>query len=296
MKSKFLRYSAIHWSLLSSMLLISCSEKPAPKPETGLSPYIATAKGRVDVEGGLIKLSAPTEGILRQYKINEGDTIKADQMLAQIDDQSTRLNAEIARAELAQAQTTMQTLSIKLAAAEREISRISPLAADNTVEKQSLDTLQDQRKTVLAEMATNKAAIAVAQKRLRLVEYGLEMSQMHAPVAGKIIKRMVTIGEHVSTGSPILMIEPDAPHIIRGELEERFINDVKIGQAAEIILEADDTQRFTAKVLRIGQIVGNRSSSDDPQEKQDAHVVDFVLSIDAPKLLIGQRVIVRILR
>jgi hypothetical protein len=60
-----------------------------------------------------------------------------------------------------------------------------------------------------------------------------------------------------------------------------------------VTLEADEQQRFKARVLRLGTVVGNRTAGDDPAERQDARVVECVLALEAQTLRIGQRVIVR---
>ena len=61
-------------------------------------------------------------------------------------------------------------------------------------------------------------------------------------------------------------------------------------------MEADESQHFQATVLRLGLVVGQRTPTDDPNERQDNRVVECVLAIDAPLLLIGQRVIVRFVK
>lgn len=91
----------------------------------------------------------------------------------------------------------------------------------------------------------------------------------------------------------LFLFAPEIPRIVRAELEERFIHQVKPGQSADVVLEADESHHFKATVTRIGLVVGQRTPSDDPKEKQDNRVVECVLSIDAPDLLVGQRVIVR---
>jgi len=110
-------------------------------------------------------------------------------------------------------------------------------------------------------------------------------------------QRQARPGNGVSTlnVTPLFLFAPDAPRIVRAELEERFLGAVQPGQSAEIVLEAKPSHRRAGKVLRIGKVVGQRIPSDDPTERQDSRVVECVLALDDTDLLIGQRVIVRFL-
>ena len=83
---------------------------------------------------------------------------------------------------------------------------------------------------------------------------------------------------------------------MRAELEERFVPMVRVGQTAQVALEADESRQYTAKVLRLVHVVGQPSPSDDPTVRRDISVVECVLSIEASAVLIGQRVLVRFKR
>jgi HlyD family secretion protein len=96
--------------------------------------------------------------------------------------------------------------------------------------------------------------------------------------------------------TPLFLFAPDVPRIVLAELEEQYLGVVAPNQAAEIVLEAENTKTWRGKVLRVGRVVGARTPSDDPGEKQDNRVVEVVVSFeDAQTLLIGQRVVVRFL-
>lgn len=116
-----------------------------------------------------------------------------------------------------------------------------------------------------------------------------------AALAGQIIQRQARPGNGVSTlnVTPLFLFAPDGPRIARVEVEEHALPEIAVGQSVEVVLDADHRQRWTAHVLRIGRMVGARTPSDDPTERQDNRVVEVVLSIDAPEALIGQRVVAR---
>jgi HlyD family secretion protein len=268
----------------------------AAQPAATTSPYSAIAKGRIDIRGGLLRLTARREGTVQKVLVEEGDNVKAGQMLVQLDDQQARVAFDLAKAELEQTKRILPALEAKRIAAEREEARLLPLTADNTVARQELDQAGDQVRLAKAEIASASAAVDTAVVRVKAAELEIGQYCLRAPSDGQIMRAQTRAGDFVGSQNTLFLFAPQAPRVVLAELEERFVPGIKPGQAAEVILEADETHKYPAKVVRIGRMVGARTPSDDPHERQDDHVVECILSLDAPQLLIGQRVIVRIFK
>jgi HlyD family secretion protein len=280
------------------LLLAACTPQEEPPAPARPSEFIASAKGRVDIEGGLVRLAAQREGLIEQVLVEEGQRVQAGQVLAVLADEGPQRAARQAQAETRQAQRQLGPLQIRLKAAERELARLRPLAAAQLVPGQELDAAQDQAEQLRAEIALAQAGVAVAQAREQVAQEEIAQRRVRAPAAGTVVRRQARAGDGVSiaTVTPLFLFAPDAPLIVRAELEERWLGQVRAGQAAELMLEADETRRLAARVLRLAPVVGQRTPGDDPAERQDARVVEVVLALDAastPPPLIGQRVIVR---
>jgi HlyD family secretion protein len=293
--------SAVALCLAASLLLGACSDPAATDrgaaaaASAPTAAYVASAKGRIDIEGGLIRLAAQREGVIDKVLVEEGDTVQRNQVLAVLVDEQARRATALARAEQAQSQAALPAIEVRLAAALREEQRLAPLAADQTVAAQDLDNARDQVRAARAEQVAARAAVASAAERVKQADYEIEQRVVRAPLAGKIVKRQARPGDGVSiaTVTPLFLFAPDGPRIVRAELEERFVPLVRAGQVAQVTLEADESRQYSARVLRLGHVVGQPSPSDDPTSKRDSSVVECVLSIEAGDVLIGQRVIVR---
>lgn len=281
-----------------TLLLAACSDTPdtpAASSAAASPAAAAAAKGHIDVEGGVVRLAARRDGVIRSVQVEEGAQVEAGALLAELDNTLVERELALARSELAQARSQAAPARIRVAAAERERRRLQPLAPEDLVAGQDLDRARDEEASARAELATLEAAAEVAQRRVAVAEQRIEEGLVRAPARGQIIRRQARPGNGVSSlnVTPLFVFVPEAPRIVRAELEERFLPAVRPGQGAEIVLEADDSRRFSARVLRVGRMVGGRTPSDDPAERQDNRVVECVLALDAPELLIGQRVIVR---
>ena len=284
------------------LVLAACTDEPTTDPAAKMSPasspFAASAKGRIDIEGGVIRLAAQREGVIVKVLVEEGDSVVAGQALALLGDEQVRRAALQTRAELAQAQAALPGIEVRLAAARREARRLEPLVGDQTVTGQEFDTARDQVRSLRAELQLGNAATTVAAARVKVAEYEIEQRVIRAPLAGKIVRRQARPGDgvSVSTVTPLFSFAPDTPRIVRVELEERFLALVKAGQSAEVVLEADGSRKYNAKVLRLGHVVGLPTANEDLTARKDAGIVECVLSVDAPDVLIGQRVIVRFAR
>ena len=282
------------------IVLMGC--KPGTKPPLRsdvativTTEIVASAKGRIDIEGGVVRLAARHDGVIDKVLVEEGERVMAGQILATLDAALAQRNLDLARSEERQAKCQVVPLRIRLAAADRELNRLEPLAIDDTISRHDLDRAKDEQALARAEMASFQAGVDIAIQRVAIAERGVEERLVRAPVDGQIIQRQARPGNGVSTLNitPLFLFAPDAPRIVRAELEERFIVSVKPRQQAEIVLEADSARRWIGQVLRIGKVVGQRTPSEDPSERQDTRVVEAVISVQAKDLLIGQRVIVR---
>jgi HlyD family secretion protein len=263
------------------------------------TPYAAIASGKADVEGGIIQVAARTAGVVRQVFVQEGDTVRKGEVLAQLEDDQPRLAAQTAAANLAQAKAQVEALQVQLRAANRELARLQRLAPSNFVAAQDLDKAKDAVASAQAALQTQHAVIATSTAQLAQSSYNLELTHIRAPADGKIVRRYANPGAGASTlnVSDMFDLEPNTARIVRAEIPEGALPQVTIGQEAELTPEADESKIFVGHVLRRSGMFGARKlQSDDPTERTDERVVEVVVSADAAPFLIGQRVLVKFMK
>lgn len=293
-----------------AVAVILLDDPTAPSPGSGIadesptdrnsyvSRYAGMARGLVDVEGGIIRLAASRDGIVREVLVEEGDHVQAGQVLAIQDDRQARLALDVAEAECAEVRANLELLQVQLTAAERERDRIDPLVARGAATQRALDETIDRTRFLGAEMVAIEARLRTAEARRSVAAYEVEQRTIRAPVDGWIVRRQARPGDGVSTlnVTTLFWFVPDAPRIIRAEVEEQFVAALTPGMTAEIVPESDETMVFDARVLRVGQVYGpKRPVAYDPMERVDVRVVECVLALEdgAQDLLLGQRVMVR---
>lgn len=284
--------------LLVISLALSLSGCDAPSPattKTTPSPWAAVAKGYISIEGGLISIDAPRPGIIKEILVEEGSVVKKGQVLARIEDNEALDALNIKIKQKTEAERDLEWAQQKLIIATREFNRLAKLEP-SVISVQQHDNVTDQMLLQQRELAMKEAALETANAGVKAAELEAGKYQVVAPTDGRIVRRDARPGEGASTlnVTRLFMLAPNAPRIVRAELEDVFVNAVQPGQYAEVTLENNDNRIYKAQVLRLSEVFGPRQPTDDPNVNQDTRVIECVLALDAPHIRIGQRVLVRI--
>jgi membrane fusion protein (multidrug efflux system) len=172
-------------------------------------------------------LIARRQGQILRLAVEEGAWVEKGASLAVLDDREARLAVE--RTELA----------AKMA--DRELERANQLGKQGYLSPKQVDDL---------EVARRNAAVALEQAR-----YDLSLTRVTAPFSGRVIDRMVKLGETVSEGKACFRIADFDPILARVYFPERELARVRVGQEAAIVLDADPGRAFPAKVTLVNPAV-----------------------------------------
>ncbi|MEX8517861.1 MAG: efflux RND transporter periplasmic adaptor subunit [Leptothrix sp. (in: b-proteobacteria)] len=193
-------------AVLLLSLLAACS-RPEPAPE----PIRAVRTLTVGVESASLvrefaaevrprtesRLAFRVGGKLVRRSVDLGDTVKAGQLLAQLDPQDLKLGQEAARAAVQAAQTQQE-----LAAAD--FKRYKELHQQGFI---GAAELERRDATLKAAQATLEQVRAQAGVQVNQASY----AQLLADVSGVVIGVDAEPGAVVAAGTPILRLAPDGP-------------------------------------------------------------------------------------
>lgn len=287
-----------------SWLLAACSKSADAPTGTTAKPvaaYAAVARGRIDIEGGLLSLSMPREGTLASVTVHEGDHVKQGQLLAALDTEPATLAVDAAQAQMEQAQAQLKLLAIKQVAAKQRAQRLTAAVAAGAGDGQSADDAREAAAQLDAEQQADRAAQDMAGQKLQEARYELKQRSLLAPFDAEVVRVLAQPGASVSPSSgPLFTLLPQKPRIVRAELNESFVGVIQPGMHAEVVADGGSgNTQWSAHVLRIGNVYGPATLENDPQIRANARTVECVLAFDQPDsdqtrdLRIGQRVIVR---
>lgn len=293
------------WSiglLVTVTAVAGCSRRDRDPPAAHAAPdttaYVAVARGRIAVEGGLLKLSMPVAGTLASVAVHEGDHVSRGQALATLDSGPAQAALDMAKAELDQAKATQKLLSVQWKAAQQQAQRETAAAAAGAGSGQSADAAKSSVAQLDAKRDAARAATAIARARVDAAQYTLAHDTLRAPIDADVVHVMAQPGATVSADSgPLFTLLPARRRIVRAELSASYVDAVHIGMHAQVNLDdSQGTPIGSAQVLRIGEVFSPATLGADPETRANARTVECVLSLDKKtRLRIGQRVLVSFL-
>jgi len=236
--------------------------------KTATATPLATASGGggsvLDATGYVVArrqatVSSKVTGKIVELNIEEGQHVKAGQVLARIDDTNTRTQYELARSQLDAARSALAEVRVNLADAERTYKRNKDLAAQKLVSQQQLDTSQANYEGLQARLESTQRNVDVAQRNVGVQQQQLTDTIVRAPYDGVITVKNAQQGEMISplsaggagtrTGIGTL-VDMDSLEI-EVEVNENFINRVLPEQKVEAVLNAYPDWRIPAHVIAI---------------------------------------------
>lgn len=259
--------------------------------------FVAIARGRVDVPGGLLRVATPYGGRIERWGIEAGSVVKQGQMLVQLDTREPRAALELAKAEHGRAAAQLEVLRTELLVArarrERAIANPQPGTAGT-------QALEDARFAVVyagQQLAAQELAVQAEKHRVDQATHVLASATVRAPENGQVVQRIAQVGEYVEPHGLVLHLLPDGPRIVRADLNEALIARVQAGMRAEVVSVGDDRVVHGARVMTVGEVFGPPRAPDTAgsEEVADTRVVECLLQLDDTALRVGQRVLVRFL-
>jgi membrane fusion protein, macrolide-specific efflux system len=283
-----------------TLILSACSKTSAPapaNPPAATQNFVAIARGRVDVEGGLIHVGASRDGTVSELHGEVGAEVKAGDILVVLDTRQAQIAVDLAKSEINAAQAQASLLRAKLPSLKTRAARVIEATQAGAASGQSADDARQAMAELDAEIAVADTGVEAARQKLKAANFEIEARTLRAPVAGRIIARSVHVGDIVSaqTAADLFELLPDGPRIVRAELNEGFVSKVTVGMNAEVHADVDAAKTFPARVVRIGEVFGPSKLLESGQDPTDTRDVECILELTNADLKIGQRVQVRFL-
>ncbi|EIM04309.1 HlyD family efflux transporter periplasmic adaptor subunit [Rhodanobacter denitrificans] len=282
--------------LLTPWLLVACSRHADPVATPPAPAYAAVARGRIDVEGGLLRLGAPGDGRLVEIDAHEGEQVRRGQVLAVLETEPARIALASAQAELDQARAQLALVEARLAGAKQHAHRLAAAARAGAGDGQSADDAQGAAVELAAQRTAMRASVALAEQKRAAARFELAQRTLKAPIDADVVRVTAQAGASVSMQpGALFVLLPRTPRIVRADLSEAYAGKVTVGMPALVRVEGQsDAAAWPAHVLRTGSIVGPSSLEDDPQLRANSRTVECVLVLDtAPPPRVGQRVLVQ---
>src|SRR3954470_15823097 len=254
---------------------------------------VVTASGQIKPKT-IVNVGANAMGRIVRLFVREGDTVKKNQVLAQLENvqsaadvamtratvSSSQTDALAAEAALNTAQAQLKSSTADLSRAKLEYERADSLYKDKLISKADYDTkkaayevadavhTQDIARVAQSKAQVDSAGGRVGQAKAQLTRVSdvLSKTTYTAPFDGTVTNLPVREGETVvmgiqnSPGSTLMTVADMSVITAEVKVDETDIVNVKIGQPVEITIDAIPKKIFHGTVTEIGNNAIIRSS------------------------------------
>ncbi|MBW3550739.1 MAG: efflux RND transporter periplasmic adaptor subunit [Proteobacteria bacterium] len=178
----------------------------APQVRTARAVEIGGGNGGVsvlDATGYVVArriatISAKITGRVREVRIEEGQHVKAGEVMATLDPVDADAARDLAAAQLAAARSQSGSVQAQLREAKANATRLASLVEGQLVSQAQFDQAMAQRDALRAQLVTARRNAQVASDQLRIAENGVDNTVIRAPFAGVVIAKAAQPGEIVS--------------------------------------------------------------------------------------------------
>lgn len=280
-----------------------------PAVQVQAQPLVRTLQFSARVETrSRVGVGSTVVGRVEAVDVREGDTVQAGQLLVQLEPAEQAASVQQSQASLAQAQAQLANVrtnsrigsqaqvaqaQASVTQAQSDWARNQQLVEQGFLSKASmdekrkaLDVAQAQLQAAQAQAAASadggaelqsaEAQVLQAQAALAAAQAKLAQMRITAPSAGKVLLREVEPGQIVQPGTALLQLALEGPTLIVAQVDERFLEQLREGQSAEVVADAFADQRLLGKVVSIAPGVDAQRGSVEVKLVLDGEVPAFL--------------------
>lgn len=245
------------------------------------TPY--TTLGRVD--GFVVPVVPQVSGYLTEVDVKLHEPVSRGQVIAQIDPLPYRLALQGAQAslELAGQQMGAQVANVEASAgrlgvsrarhdiAQRNLARVERIAAEypGALSEADLDETRAAADRAESGLISARANLKAAQEQLGVegddnpniraavaaveqAQFNLTNSTLHAPSDGVMGDIRLGVGHYAAAGQPLATFISNVDIWMQVDMKENNLGRMKVGDRAEIVLDAAPGKVFDGDVVSIG--------------------------------------------
>lgn len=204
-------------------------------------------------------------GILVALSADQGDWVRAGQVLAQLDARDVQAQVAVAKASVVQARGNIDKVKADVSSATASLSNASSISERDAslvktglVSQEQAQTDEAAVRVASANLAVARSEVAVAQATLRSAqaqhafeEATLAQYSLIAPYDAWVVSRNLELGSMPNPGQSVFTLVAAHSVWAVAYVDERLAGRLQVGQPAQIILRSNPGTPISGHVERI---------------------------------------------
>lgn len=239
-------------------------------------------------------LSTTVQARLREVRVDVGDVVRADEVVARFEDHGAQvdlakaiLQTRTSAHQIEEATAQLRREEALFAGAAREFARRRTLHARDVASEGVLDVARADRDAASARVLEAQARVGrllaefdVAHATVELRREAFEQTVITAPFDGVVLSKSHEIGDVVAPGAAIVELVDPCSLMVGARFDESQMAGLREGQVATVTFASEADRAHTAVVRRINPEV-------DPETRE--FTVDLALGSLPMNWALGQR-------
>ena len=247
--------------LVLCMLLlgVSCADKGSQKDATGV------------FEATEVIVSAEANGKLLRFEAQEGQQLKKNAILGQIDTIQLALKKMQLRANQLAVLAGKPDLPSQVSAIEKEIDKLEfekrrtqKLIEGDVATQKQLDDIESKLLVLRAQLKAQKKSLGSSIDAIDAQYNAMEVQidqlndqisrcQIKSPIDGSILVKFTEEGEFVNVGKPLFKVANMETMVLRAYVTAQQLKDLQVNQEVKVLAEfgADETKDYSGLITWI---------------------------------------------
>jgi RND family efflux transporter MFP subunit len=226
----------------------------------------ASVRGAADgVEGFLepyrhIDVAAPEAGILETISVAEGDRVAAQQVLAELKQDTLRAALRVSESSR-DARGKLDAAAAELKLRADLLEKLTALQARTHATQEEVDRAGIEKDMAAARLLTVQEELEIRELECRRIETEIDNRRLRSPIDGVVIRLAKDQGEYVSPNDPVVLTVVQLD-VLKGvfSVPPAVARSLQPAQSVELIV-GDATTRVPAVVEFVSPLVDPRSGT-----------------------------------
>jgi membrane fusion protein (multidrug efflux system) len=220
--------------------------------------YVATDDAVIDCDA--VTISSKILGRVVELNADEGDSVKAGEVLVRIDDSDLKAQEAQAQAALDYVQQNVLVARIALDRARDDLDRATIQHNDNVITREQFDHTRKALEMAQAQQAVALSQVKASQAQLAVIETQLTNTSIIAVASGVVARKWVVPGDIVQAGQPIFTLYDLSDVWVTANFEETKLASIHRGDSVEISVDAFPDRKLTGTVELISAAAASQFS------------------------------------
>jgi RND family efflux transporter MFP subunit len=248
---------------------VASSSNPSPPPAVA-APASAPAKpaNASDILSVLtvehqVDITSLRDGLVMSLNHDEGSSVKAGDVLGQIDDRSLQMELIKANSDLQVEENNKKYKEAELKAKSAAYRRQQQLRALGLSSDADLEAAEFEAKAAEYDLHGYEALVESGHAEINRLKLEEDQTRIHAPFSGVVVRRYIREGQAISKGDKCFRLSQLSPLQVQFQVPESSGRRPALGAPVELSLVEDSTRALAARITKVSPTIDAASDSYD---------------------------------